>query len=204
MSQRHMAAASRQLSAVPSTAEVRLGVAVNIVLKADQPTGRTVQGVVQELLTRGNHPRGIKVRLRDGRVGRVQSIAASSELSGTDGGLDVVAAPEDAEALNGGEPQLQVKRHGDFTGRRGRYTDVRLDGELDKPAEQIGLDAYIRPGKPKKGKSRKPTSSDAVNDKSVESVDGNQQVESVTCPVCGEFTGDAAAVEHHVATHFDV
>jgi hypothetical protein len=34
-----------------------------------------VQGVVQDLLTRGNHPRGIKVRLTDGRVGRVQRMA---------------------------------------------------------------------------------------------------------------------------------
>lgn len=59
---------------VPTTREVIPGALVNIVLKADQPTGRTVTGPVQELLTRGNHPRGIKVRLADGRVGRVQSL----------------------------------------------------------------------------------------------------------------------------------
>jgi uncharacterized repeat protein (TIGR03833 family) len=47
-----------------------------MVLKEDQPTGREVQGVVSELLTRGNHPRGIKVRLADGRVGRVQRMMA--------------------------------------------------------------------------------------------------------------------------------
>ena len=30
--------------------------------------------MVQDVLTRGDHPRGIKVRLRDGRVGRVQRL----------------------------------------------------------------------------------------------------------------------------------
>ena len=62
-------------SNVPTTQQVLPGTAVSIVLKADQPTGREVQGVVQDLLTRGNHPRGIKVRLRDGRIGRVQRMA---------------------------------------------------------------------------------------------------------------------------------
>lgn len=60
---------------VPTVQQVTPGASVSIVLKQDQPTGREVQGVVQDLLTRGNHPRGIKVRLTDGRVGRVQRMA---------------------------------------------------------------------------------------------------------------------------------
>ncbi|KAK5171864.1 uncharacterized protein LTR77_003500 [Saxophila tyrrhenica] len=60
---------------VPTTAQVVPGAAVSIVLKADQPTGREVQGTVKDLLTRGEHPRGIKVRLQDGKVGRVQRMA---------------------------------------------------------------------------------------------------------------------------------
>ncbi|OJJ72172.1 hypothetical protein ASPBRDRAFT_88403, partial [Aspergillus brasiliensis CBS 101740] len=59
----------------PTTQHVRPGAGVHIVLKKDQPTGRTVSGIVGEVLTRGNHPRGIKVRLVDGRVGRVQSMS---------------------------------------------------------------------------------------------------------------------------------
>ncbi|KAM0756436.1 hypothetical protein T439DRAFT_352123 [Meredithblackwellia eburnea MCA 4105] len=47
---------------------------VKIILKQDQPTGRTVEGTVKEVLTRGDHPRGVKVRLTDGRVGRVVEI----------------------------------------------------------------------------------------------------------------------------------
>ena len=51
------------------------GLMVAIVLKADQPTGKLTQGFVKELLTSSPvHPRGIKVRLDTGEVGRVQYI----------------------------------------------------------------------------------------------------------------------------------
>ncbi len=50
---------------------------VDIVLKSDQRTGRRTRGVVKEILTNSaQHPHGIKVRLQDGRVGRVQEIIA--------------------------------------------------------------------------------------------------------------------------------
>jgi len=51
------------------------GAEVLIVLKRDQRTGRLTRGVVKEILTRSaNHPHGIKVRLRDGKVGRVKEV----------------------------------------------------------------------------------------------------------------------------------
>ena len=51
------------------------GVEVNIVLKADQRTGRLTRGTVKDILTRSSqHPHGIKVRLTDGQVGRVKEI----------------------------------------------------------------------------------------------------------------------------------
>jgi len=51
------------------------GCTVDIILKADQQSGRVTRGVVQEILTNSSfHPHGIKVRLRDGRVGRVARI----------------------------------------------------------------------------------------------------------------------------------
>jgi len=54
------------------------GSKVQIVLKEDQPTGKLTEGVVAQLLTNSaNHPRGIKVRLEDGKVGRVQHIMGS-------------------------------------------------------------------------------------------------------------------------------
>ena len=51
------------------------GVEVLVVLKRDQRTGKLTQGKVKDILTRSkNHPRGIKVRLEGGRVGRVQKV----------------------------------------------------------------------------------------------------------------------------------
>ena len=60
---------------VPRLSQLHAGVGVNIVLKADQRSGRLTPGKVSDILTRGDHPRGVKVRLKDGRVGRVQSLA---------------------------------------------------------------------------------------------------------------------------------
>ncbi|MCM3121788.1 YwbE family protein [Mesobacillus sp. AQ2] len=55
--------------------DIKPGLKVNIVLKADQKTGKLTQGVVKDLLTNsGTHPHGIKVRLEDGQVGRVKEI----------------------------------------------------------------------------------------------------------------------------------
>jgi uncharacterized repeat protein (TIGR03833 family) len=54
---------------------IRPGLRVAIVLKQDQRTGKRTIGVVKDLLTNSsNHPHGIKVRLTDGQVGRVQEI----------------------------------------------------------------------------------------------------------------------------------
>jgi len=51
------------------------GLLVNVVKKEDQRTGTLTEGVVQSLLTKSTfHPHGIKVRLEDGTVGRVQEI----------------------------------------------------------------------------------------------------------------------------------
>lgn len=53
--------------------EIHPGDTVDIVLKQDQSSGKLTRGVVKELLTRSSsHPHGIKVRLTDGKVGRVK------------------------------------------------------------------------------------------------------------------------------------
>ncbi len=58
--------------------DIRPGLMVDIVLKKDQRTGRLTQGVVKDILTNSpTHPHGIKVRLEDGQVGRVQKIIDS-------------------------------------------------------------------------------------------------------------------------------
>jgi len=58
-----------------SRKDISAGVTVDIVLKADQRTGKLTRGVVKDILTNSQiHPRGIKVRLVDGQIGRVQGI----------------------------------------------------------------------------------------------------------------------------------
>lgn len=164
---------------VPTTQNVVPGASVNIVLKADQRTGRTVAGTVANLLTRGNHPRGIKVRLTDGRVGRVQSMAGSqlpTATASTSTSTSTPVAPLAARTTNS-EPGL--------------------------PSQHVGLDAYITRGKPRQnGKSGGRNSKQVPVDTREEEEDVVQASETVTCPVCGEFNGDEVAVAHHVASHF--
>ena len=54
---------------------IELGMKVAIVLKADQQSGKLVEGVVKDIMTNSpTHPHGIKVRLVSGEVGRVKEI----------------------------------------------------------------------------------------------------------------------------------
>jgi len=55
--------------------QIKPGIRVRIVLKQDQRSGKLTEGVVKDILTNSpTHPHGIKVRLLDGKVGRVQLI----------------------------------------------------------------------------------------------------------------------------------
>jgi len=54
---------------------IQSGLRVQIVLKADQRSGKLTEGVVKDILTNSPmHPHGIKVRLSNGQVGRVKEI----------------------------------------------------------------------------------------------------------------------------------
>jgi len=56
-------------------ADVLAGLRVSIVLKQDQRTGKLTEGIVRDILTKStSHPHGIKVRLKNGLVGRVKTI----------------------------------------------------------------------------------------------------------------------------------
>lgn len=85
----HAAARSRQRSvrtpavggepspAATNLASVRVGLRVSVVQKEHQRTGERTEGVVLRLLTKASHhPRGIKVMLESGVVGRVREIVA--------------------------------------------------------------------------------------------------------------------------------
>jgi uncharacterized repeat protein (TIGR03833 family) len=54
---------------------IKLGLRVSIVMKADQRSGKATQGIVKDILTNSSvHSHGIKVRLESGQVGRVKEI----------------------------------------------------------------------------------------------------------------------------------
>ena len=54
---------------------IKVGSDVYIVLKKDQRTGKRTKGIVKDLLTKKSfHTHGIKVRLQNGQVGRVQEV----------------------------------------------------------------------------------------------------------------------------------
>ncbi|PWY86071.1 hypothetical protein BO70DRAFT_220537 [Aspergillus heteromorphus CBS 117.55] len=166
---------------VPTTREVVRGALVNIILKADQPTGRTVSGSIADVLTRGNHPRGIKVRLTDGRVGRVQSMRTGA------------VSPTSNEPETGFVPPM-------------RRTAER--SESQPPSQVVGLDAYITNGRPRgnwkgaKWKGARQRDAEPAPEPEVHLEQPAQMMGVVTCPVCGTFKGDEAAVAHHVGSHF--
>lgn len=54
---------------------IKSGIKVKIVEKQNQRTNVLTEGIVKDILTKSpNHPHGIKVRLEDGKIGRVKSI----------------------------------------------------------------------------------------------------------------------------------
>ena len=58
--------------------EIKPGLRVEVILKADQRSGKRTPGVVKDILTNSpTHPHGIKVRLADGQVGRVCNILSN-------------------------------------------------------------------------------------------------------------------------------
>lgn len=65
--------------AIPKRSEIKPGLRVKIVEKHNQRSGMLTEGIVAALLTNSpTHPHGIKVRLTDGKVGRVQGIIPAS------------------------------------------------------------------------------------------------------------------------------
>lgn len=54
---------------------LKIGDLVKVVQKHDQKTGNLTEGIIKKILTNSsNHPRGIKVMLEGGVVGRVKEI----------------------------------------------------------------------------------------------------------------------------------
>ena len=57
----------------PKRSQIKVGTAVWVIEKENYGTDKYKQGIVKQLLTsKENHPRGVKVQLTDGTIGRVQ------------------------------------------------------------------------------------------------------------------------------------
>ena len=153
---------------VPTIQQVIPGASVYIILKEDQPTGRETQGTVQDLLTRGNHPRGIKVRLRGGLVGRVQRMGTETASASN---IELPAAAPSARQSplvnRGGVSQI-------------KYRDIRLDEDEEPPQS---LADYLPPGLDSSNTAAEPTADEQP---------------LARCPFCEEFEGDEVAVSYHI------
>lgn len=153
---------------VPRASAVFPGVTVAIVLKEDQPTGNETRGVVADVLTRGDHPRGVKVRLRDGRVGRVQRLVDSGAGGGGAGASEAAAG---AAAGTGASTSRAVFSN--------RYTDVRNDDFLEGPPPRSLADFMPDFDEP----PARPAA---------------ESQPTAKCPFCEDFEGDEAAVTYHI------
>ncbi len=158
---------------VPTSSQVVPGASVFIVLKEDQPTGHETAGVVQDILTNGNHPRGIKVRLRNGQVGRVQRMSAEVEGTTQNAANPPVGSNAGSSTRGGG-----VVGAGRFTHR---YTDVRNDDHFASEPPPRSLADFM------------PAASEDVA-----AAEPAALGPTVNCPICEAFEGDEAAVTHHI------
>lgn len=177
-------------TSVPPIRAIHPGGGVSIVLKEDQQSGHQVKGIVADLLTRGDHPRGVKVRLRDGRVGRVQGLVSESEGLQGEG---IVGGPEASLGRNGeGAPTTAA---GGNRGRVRTERDIREDDEYlyenRSTVQDLGLFAALEEAD-RKHENRKlgPATHPPASE------------ELAVCPVCYKFEGDEASVAHHVEQHF--
>jgi uncharacterized repeat protein (TIGR03833 family) len=144
--------AQRKMAPVPRYSQLGPSVPVNIVLKADQPTGKLTRGIIANILTRGDHPRGVKVRLESGAVGRVQSLVVASASN-----QQHYAAIQDGE-LGG---QVKASRddagqeHGPVPSRSYKFQEDVRKTEPPPPSEVATLADYIKaPSRNKKKKGR--------------------------------------------------
>ena len=168
---------------------------MSIVLKVDQGSGREVRGIVEDLLTRGDHPRGVKVRLRDGRVGRVQRLVSEAEgIEGEEkaGGIGANLGGKGENAGGGGRGG-----RGGMGGRGGfkHEKDIRDDDEYIYDEERVGQRDMGLFAQLEEADKRHETRQSAAG-----SIGTGGEI--ATCPVCGEFEGDERAVAFHVEGHF--
>ncbi len=60
--------------------DIKIGLQVYVIEKYNQRSGKLTKGIVKDILTNApQHPRGIKVRLTSGKIGRVAKIVVAEQ-----------------------------------------------------------------------------------------------------------------------------
>lgn len=91
------------------------GLLVDIVLKENQRTGKLTRGTIKDILTnQPNHPHGIKVRLQDGRVGRVKHVISTDD-------------PEIAKLVDGKNSKDQEEEQPKTDGSTARFSEEKRE-----------------------------------------------------------------------------
>lgn len=132
---------------VPKMVQLAPGKSVNIILKADQRTGTLTAGQIADILTRGDHPRGIKVRLTDGQIGRVQSLTHAASATRSPSAKPSTSQPPTFAGQYGQQSDQANATHLKMA------QDMRYDGhDLASREDSTSLADYVKPRKQKRAK----------------------------------------------------
>ena len=89
------------MNKLPTKDQIDIGSKVSIETKVDQGTDKLTGGIVSEILTSSNfHPHGIKVRLKDGQVGRVKRLEKPIVSNISFKNLDTLSIPTTEDQHN--------------------------------------------------------------------------------------------------------
>jgi uncharacterized repeat protein (TIGR03833 family) len=137
------------MNTVPKHSALGPRVPVNIVLKADQRTGKLTRGLIADILTKGDHPRGVKVRLESGAIGRVQSLVTAASSSSQS-----EPASQWKPSATGGGPTGQITDHGNASSRNYDFQEDFRKTEAPATSEASLADYIKAPSRNKKKKGR--------------------------------------------------
>ena len=128
---------SWNIMSTPRRDQIKEGITVSIETKENQGTGKLTQGVVSEILTSSQvHPHGIKVRLKDGQVGRVKQIAGENKAEpNTQESVDLEkkAIPETEDQHN------EFKEFYQYDKNMEHHAKTAIDGMKHKAQERFAI-----------------------------------------------------------------
>jgi len=147
------------MTSVPKYSTLGPRVSVNVVLKADQRTGKLTRGTIANILTKGDHPRGVKVRLESGAIGRVQSLVVASSQSQLSHDPQISTMKDVKQGQS--SSYIENPPHGSIASRNYRFQEDFRTTEPPPPSEVASLADYIKaPSRNKKKKKTRNSNTD--------------------------------------------